>query len=213
VRNPPLKSRPLATFDIASTALVLMDFQNYGVHLDGYWAKRDPVFFARLQKSGAVANAAQALHAARRARLRVIHVVNRWRPGHIDMDERMPVWAGRRGTDVAVEGTWGAEIIDSLTPAPDEAVVVKRSVSAFAGTELARLLVLWGVRTVVLAGVATNFVVEGTGREAADLGYQVIVLGDATETQNDDWQRFSLQIMAMVGTVMTVDQFVTACGV
>jgi nicotinamidase-related amidase len=189
-----------------------MDFQNYGVHSDGYWAKRDPVFFARLQKSGTVAKAARALHAARRARLRVIHVANRWRPGHIDMDERMPMWAGRKGTDVAIDGTWGAQIIDSLTPAADEAVVVKRSVSAIAGTELARLLALWGVRTVVLAGVATNFVVEGTGREAADLGYEVVVLSDASETQSDEWQRFSLQIMAMVGRVMTVDEFVTACG-
>jgi nicotinamidase-related amidase len=203
----------VATFDPANAALVLMDFQNYGVHPDGYWAKRDPVFFARLEKSGAVANAARALHAARRARVRVIHVANRWRPGHIDMDERMPMWGGRKGTDVAIDGTWGAEIFESLTPAPDEAVVVKRSVSALAGTELARLLALWGVRTVVLAGVATNFVVEGTGREAADLGYEVVVLSDATETQSDEWQRFSLEIMAMVGSVMTVDEFVTACGV
>ena len=203
----------MAALDLAKTALVLMDFQNYGVHADGYWAKRDPVFFARLQKSGAVANAGQALNAARRARVRVIHVVNRWRPGHIDMDERMPMWAGRKGTDVAVEGTWGAQIIDSLAPTLDEAVVVKRSVSALAGTELARLLALWGVRTVVLAGVATNFVVEGTGREAADLGYEVVVLSDATETHNDEWQRFSLQIMSMVGTVMTLDEFVTACEV
>jgi gluconolactonase len=202
----------VGTFDPANAALVLMDFQNYGVHPDGYWAKRDPAFFARLEKSGAVANAARALHAARRARVRVIHVANRWRPGHIDMDERMPMWAGRKGTDVAIDGTWGAEIFESLTPAPDEAVVVKRSVSALAGTELARLLALWGVRTVVLAGVATNFVVEGTGREAADLGYEVVVLSDATETLSDEWQRFSLEIMAMVGSVMTVDDFVTACG-
>ncbi len=124
---------------------------------------------------------------------------------------RMPMWAGRKGTDVAVEGTWGAQIIDALTPRPGEAVVVKRSVSALAGTELPKLLALYGVRTVVLAGVATNFVVEGTAREAADLGYGVVVLSDASETLSDEWQRFSLEIMSMVGTVMTVDQFVTAC--
>jgi hypothetical protein len=40
-----------------------------------------------------------------------------------------------------------------------------------------------------------------------------VVLSDATETQSDEWQRFSLEIMAMVGSVMTVDDFVTACGV
>lgn len=203
----------MAKFDRAATALALMDFQNYGVHPDGYWAKRDPTMFGRLETSDVVANAARALDAARRARLHVVHVVNCWRPGHIDMDERMPMWAGRKGTDVAVEGSWGAQIVDALTPEPGEPVVVKRSISALAGTELPRLLALYGVRTVVLGGVATNFVVEGTAREAADLGYGVVVLSDASETLNDEWQRFSLEMMSMVGIVMTVDQFVTACAV
>jgi gluconolactonase len=195
--------------DPAVTALLLLDFQNYGIHPDGYWAKRDPAMLARLNRNGVVANAARSLQAARAAGLRVIHVVNRWRPGHIDMDEQ-PLWAGRKGTDVAVEGTWGAEIIDELAPAPDEPIVVKRSVSALAGTELGRLLTLYRVRTVVLGGVATNFVVEGTAREAADLGYRVVVLSDASETINDDWQRFSLGILAMVGAVVTVDEFARA---
>ena len=105
------------------------------------------------------------------------------------------------------------QIVDALTPEPGEPVVVKRSISALAGTELPRLLALYGVRTVVLGGVATNFVVEGTAREAADLGYGVVVLSDASETLNDEWQRFSLEMMSMVGIVMTVDQFVTACAV
>lgn len=190
-----------------------MDFQNYGVHSDGYWAHRDPEFFARVTRSRVVENASRALQTAREAGLRVIHVVNRWRPGHIDIDDRMPMWAGRRGTDVAVEGTWGAEIIDQLAAQPDEAIVPKRSVSALAGTELHRLLTLYGVRTVVLGGVATNFVVEGTAREAADLGYEVIVLADACETVSDEWQQFALQIISMLGAVISVGEFVDALGI
>jgi nicotinamidase-related amidase len=139
--------------------------------------------------------------------MRIFHVVNRWRPGHVDMDERMPLWSGRKGTDVAVEGTWGAEIVDALAPLPDEPVVVKRSVSALAGTELARLLTLYGVDTLVLGGVATNFVVEGTARDAADLGYAVVVLSDASETMTDELQRFSLEILSMLGAVISVEEF------
>ena len=195
--------------DAARTALVLMDFQNYGLHPDGYWAKRDPDFFERVARSGVVANAARALEAARSSGLRVIHIVNRWRPGHIDMHEGMPMWAGRKGTDVAVEGTWGAEIIDALTPALREPMVVKRSVSALAGTELGRLLTLYGTACLVLAGVATNFVVEGTAREAADLGYRVLVLADACETVSDEWQRFSLGIISTLGRVISVDEFLS----
>lgn len=86
-------------------ALLLMDFQNYGAHPNGYWAKCDPEFFARVARSGVVARVARALGAARRSGMRIVHIANRWRPGHTDMHEGMPIWAGRKGTDVAVEGT------------------------------------------------------------------------------------------------------------
>lgn len=194
--------------DAPKTALLLMDFQNYGVHPEGYWAERDPGMFARLERRGVVSNAARALDAARNRGVKVIHVVNRWRPGHIDIHDAMPMWSGRKGADVAVEGTWGAEIVDVLAPNPDEPVVVKRSVSALAGSELVRLLILYGIGTVVLAGVATNFVVEGTARDAADLGFVVVVLSDACETMSDQWQRFSIEIMSMLGTILTVDEWV-----
>jgi len=189
-----------------------MDFQNYGVHPDGYWAERDPEVYKRITTSRVVANAARALAAARGSGMRMIHIANLWRPGHVDMHQGMPMWAGRQGTDVAIEGTWGGEIVDELMPAPGEPVVVKRSVSALAGTELSRLLTLYSVDTLVLAGVATNFVVEGTAREAADLGYGVYVLRDACETVNDEWQRFSFEVMSMLGIVISVDDFVKGIG-
>jgi nicotinamidase-related amidase len=196
--------------NIERSALVLMDFQNYGAHPEGYWAKRDPAFHKRLTEGGIVDNAVRALEAARGVSMRVIHVANRWRPGHIDMHPGMPMWAGRKGTDVAVQGTWGAEILDVLAPKPGEPVVEKRSVSALAGTELVRLLTLYHIDTLVLAGIATNFVVEGTAREAADLGYAVFVLADASETHSDDWQKFSLEIISTLGTVLSVDEFISA---
>jgi nicotinamidase-related amidase len=185
-----------------------MDFQKYGAHPEGYWAKRDPHFHDRLIRNGVVANAARALQAARAESMRVIHVVNRWRPGHIDMHVGMPMWEGRQGTDVAVEGTWGAEIMDELSPLTTEPVVSKRSVNALVGTELHRLLTLYHIDALVLAGIATNFVVEGTARDAADLGYNVFVLSDASETHSDEWQQFSLEIIATLGTVISVDEFI-----
>jgi nicotinamidase-related amidase len=187
---------------------MLMDFQNYGVHPKGYWAQRDPGQYTRLVASRTLDNAAKALAAARVAKLRVIHVVNRWREGQPDLDDGIPMWAGRRGTDSGVEGTWGAEIVEQLAPAADEIVVVKRTVSALATTDLERLLTLFGIRTLVLAGIATNFVVEGTAREAADRGYRVIALRDACETWSAEAQRFSIEILSLLGEVITVDEFV-----
>jgi len=194
-------------FDPKRSALLLMDFQNYGLHPDGYWAKQDPGLMTRIQASGVLDNAKAALDAARRTEMRVIHVVNRWRAGHGDLNASMPMFASRIGSDVAVEGTWGAEIVEELAPLPTEPVVVKRSVSALTGTELPRLLELFGVDSLILTGVATNFVVEGTAREAADRGYSVVVIRDCCETLDDDWQRNSIAVMELIGRVISLDEF------
>lgn len=189
-----------------------MDFQNYGVHPKGYWALRDPAQHARLTASRTLDNAATALAAARAAKLRVIHVVNRWRAGQPDLDDSIPMWAGRRGTDSGVEGSWGAEIVEQLAPTADEIVVVKRTVSALATTDLERLLTMFEVRTLILAGIATNFVVEGTAREAVDRGYRVIVLRDCCETWSEEAQRFSIEILSLLGEVISVDEFIGLLG-
>lgn len=198
--------------DVKRSALLLMDFQNYGLHPEGYWAKHDPDLIGRVLRSRVVENAAAALEAAREAQMRVIHVVNRWRSGHGDLNPSMPMFASRIGTDVAVEGTWGAQILDELTPRADEPVVAKQSVSALTGTELPRLLTLFDVHTLVLAGVATNFVVEGTAREAADRGFETVVIRDCCETLSDEWQRFSFELMAMSGAVVSLSEFIQQLG-
>ena len=57
-------------------------------------------------------------------------------------------------------------------------MITKRGVSAFAGTELARLLRVRGIDTVALMGLVTHYAVEGTAREVSDLGLHAVVLAD-----------------------------------
>jgi nicotinamidase-related amidase len=88
--------------------------------------------------------------------------------------------------------------------------VIKRGISAFAGTELGYLLRLKDVNTVVLTGIATNFVVEGTARDAVDRGYSAVVIEDCCQTHSDEAQRFSLEIMSYLGSVVSLDEFLAA---
>lgn len=60
------------------------------------------------------------------------------------------------------------------------------------------------------AGIATNFVIEGTARHAVDEGYQVVVLTDCCASFNDQMHTFSLQILSQLGTAGTAEEFVTA---
>jgi len=191
------------------TALLLLDLQNYGVHPNGYWASVSPGLVERVGPS--LGRTVEVLAAARAAGIAVIHVHNAWREGHPDINVHTPWQADAKAAGRSTEGTWGVEPFAPVAPAEGEFIVRKRAVSAFAGTELDRLLHVRDVSTLALAGGITNFAVEGTARDASDRGYRVIVLEDCCETVSDEWQAFSMtQIMPLIATVVTAEDFAEA---
>ncbi len=62
---------------------------------------------------------------------------------------------------------------------PDDIVITKRQWGAFYGTELDLQLRRRGIDCIVLGGIATNFGVESTARQAWELGYAVVLAEDA----------------------------------
>ncbi|MGW4776205.1 isochorismatase family protein [Streptomyces filamentosus] len=60
-----------------------------------------------------------------------------------------------------------------------DVVLVKRSIGAFATTDLDDRLRKLGVGTIVLGGLVTTMGVESTARAAGDLGYEVEFVADA----------------------------------
>jgi len=72
--------------------------------------------------------------------------------------------------------------MEGLEPAPGEPVLYKTSFNAFTTTSLQQLLTGEGIRDVVLCGIRAELSVESTARVAADLGYEVSVVLDATAT-------------------------------
>jgi len=192
--------------DPGRTALVLLDYQNYNVHPDGYWARELPGSAERA--APAVARTAEVLAAARAAGIVVVHVQNAWREGHPDVNPHTPWQAAARTAGRSTEGTWGIEFVDALGPAAGELVVRKRGVSGFAATELDRLLHIHDISTLVIAGIVTNFAAEGTARDASDRGFRVVVLGDCCESVTDEWHQFSItQILPVIGEVVTGAEF------
>ncbi|WP_280726037.1 isochorismatase family protein [Kitasatospora sp. MAA4] len=67
-------------------------------------------------------------------------------------------------------------------PEPGEPVVRKTSHNAFTTTNLQQLLTEAGVRELVLCGIRTEQCVETTTRVGSDLGYQVVLVTEATTT-------------------------------
>ncbi len=70
-------------------------------------------------------------------------------------------------------------IVPEVAPTPDELVLDKNASGAFPSSGLEFYLHQLGLRTLVIAGVATYACVDNTARAAADRGYNVIVVEDA----------------------------------
>lgn len=71
------------------------------------------------------------------------------------------------------------ELIPELDRQPGDIVILKRQWGAFYGTDLDLQLRRRGLRTIILCGIATEFGVESTARDAYERGYELIFAEDA----------------------------------
>ena len=119
----------------------------------------------------------QRLLAGFRARgLRVVYLtVGSTLPDFSDLLPHMRRFAESIGN---TEGRREHEILDDLAPRPGEAVLNKTTMSAFHSSGFERLMRSWGVSQLCFTGVSTNSCVEGTARDAADRGFQALLVED-----------------------------------
>lgn len=71
-------------------------------------------------------------------------------------------------------------IVEEVAPLPGEPVVDKNASGAFVGSGIDFLLRGMELQTLVACGIATQACVQHTIRDAADLGYNVILVSDAS---------------------------------
>ncbi len=136
-------------------ALLLIDIQN-DYFPGGNWEVHE--------MEAAAIQAADALKAARAAGAPVIHI------RHEASNPAVPFFQ---------PGTTGAEVHETVAPAPGEPVILKHRPNAFLGTDLANLLADLAPDRLLIAGAMSQMCIDATTRAAADLGHQVTVLHDA----------------------------------
>ena len=109
---------------------------------------------------------------------------------------------------ICVRGTWDAETIDEIKPANSDHVVIKRRDSAFQDTELRVWLQSEGINTLIICGVDTSICVETSLRDAFNIGYDVILISDATASGTSKHYETTLErVRDYYGLVMTVERF------
>ena len=109
------------------------------------------------------------------------------------------------------DGTWGAEIHADLTPDPSDWVITKTRVSSFYASPLEGILQAQGITHLVLTGIATDGVVEGTARDGADRGYSILIPDDCCAATTEEAHRVILGgILSALTTVCKADEVIQA---
>jgi len=177
------------------TALLIIDMQNDMAHPEGRALINDAAHKAPVMSA--------MLDAWREAKEPVIHIVRSYRADTWNVERfRVPFFQNDRG--FLVERTWGAEIIERLTPEPGEPVVSKQRFSGFAFTELDLLLRRAGVTKVVVVGVNLPNCPRTTMYDAVGLDYDVVAVADALATTGDETHRINLQDLAGIGVRIAI---------
>ena len=111
------------------------------------------------------------------------------------------------------EGSRNHEIVDELRPAPEDYILRKTTIGAFASTGLDHLLRSLDCEHLFMVGVSTNMCVETTAREAADRGYAVTMVEDACATTHRELHEGTMRNFArFFGKVRTTQDCVALLG-
>ena len=153
----------------AHTAVLSMDCQTGIVSI-----------YTKDEKDAFLNRALIVLNHARSSGMTVIYVQVGFRPGLPEVSSRNLLFGAIKSSaerQKLFEGPL-ATIPSAIAPKEGEIVITKHRVSAFTGTDLAMILRVNDIDTLVLYGIATSGVVLSTLVEAADQDFRLVVVKD-----------------------------------
>lgn len=181
------------------TALIVIDLQKGIAGMPGG---------APYAKPAVVANAARLLTAARAAGAQPVLVHIGGAPDGADR-VHTPVDQPMRSTG-PLPPDW-SELIPELNQQPSDIVVLKRQWGAFYGTDLDLHLRRRGLTTIILCGIATEFGVESTARDAHERNYELIFAEDAMTGQTaESHLNSTTRIFPRLGRVRSTEEILAA---
>jgi nicotinamidase-related amidase len=195
--------------DPKTTALLLIEYQNDFTTEGG--ALHNGVK-AVMESTNMLANTQRVAAEARAAGVTVMFAPISFAKGYREItSEPYGILKGVVDTNAFVRGSWGAEIVDSLTPQPGDIVIEgKRGLDTFASTNLDFILRSLGIKTLVVAGFLTNCCVESTARTGYERGFSVIALSDCAATLSEEEQHFTFEKnLPMFARILTHTEFLS----
>lgn len=193
--SPILPAEPeCLQLDPTQTALIVVDMQNAYTSIGGYL---DLAGFDVSKTKPVVDKIQQAIDTAHQAGMQVIFFKNGWDNQYVEAGgtgspnyhksnaiktmKKKPELQGK----LLAKGGWDYDLIDELTPQPQDIVIPKPRYSGFFNTNLDSMLRAKGIRNLVFTGIATNVCVESTLRDGFFLEYFGVLLSDACYQAGD----------------------------
>lgn len=194
-------------FDVASTALVIIDMQRDFIEPGGFGESlgNNVALLEAIVPASKV-----VLGAWRRAGGLVVHTREAHRADLSDCppakrnrgNPRLRIGdAGPMGR-ILVAGEPGNQIIPALAPVPGEIVIDKPGKGAFYATPLQAQLQQAGVSHLIFMGVTTEVCVQTSMREANDRGYDCLLLEDCTESYFPQFKAAAVEMIRAQGAIV-----------
>jgi nicotinamidase-related amidase len=181
------------------TALILIDLQKGILNIEG----------APYDSSTVLSNAVRLVEQFHEQQALVVLV-------HVGYSEdgqdaiNVPTDASRSARDLPDD--W-MEFPAELTTQPQDLVITKRQWGAFYGTALDMQLRRRGIDTLVMGGIATNYGVESTARDAYERNYAQVFAEDAMTSMSEEAHHFSVEhILKRIGRVRSTEEVIGGMG-
>jgi nicotinamidase-related amidase len=198
------------TYNKPVTALLVIDPYNDFISEGGkVWDRLKGV----AEANQCVPHMMQVLDAARKIGTRVFYALHhRYRPGDYETWKYIaPIQKAAWSRKTFEYGSWGGEIRRGFEPRPGEIVAQEHWCSSgFANTDLDLQLKKHGIHQLIVIGLLAHTCVEATVRYAAELGYDVTVIRDATASFSDVEMHAALDVNIpnYASAVVTTNEFV-----
>jgi len=201
-----------SAFDKTTTALLVVDPYNDFISEGG---KVWPRIKAVAEANSCVQHMIEILSAARKAKLRVFYAMHhRYRSGDYETWKYVaPIQRAAWQRKTFEYGTWGGEFHPDFVPAPGEIVAQEHWCSSgFANTDLDLQLKKHGIHQLIIIGLIAHTCIEATVRYAAELGFDVTVVRDATADYSDEMMHAALDINMpnYASTIASTEEIVAA---
>lgn len=148
---------PISQLPAGKTALLVIDFQNE------YFTGKMPI----PDGAAALANARGLIEFADEHNMPVFHIQH----------------VAPAGSPVFAKDGETVKLHPDMQPRARDVVLQKTTVSVFGSTDLDKRLKSAGIESLIISGLMTHACVAGAARDAAPLGYNVLVASDASATR------------------------------